>query len=53
MVLIQDAPTKLGGAKPNNITNKTKTGLGVQLELSTNNVNHSLVIMILVKSKRR
>ena len=32
---VQDAPTKLDGAKPNNITNKTKTGLGVQLELST------------------
>ena len=32
---VQDAPTNLGGAKPNNITNKTKTGLGVQLELST------------------
>ncbi len=32
---VQDTPTNLGGAKPNNITNKTKTGLGVQLELST------------------
>lgn len=32
---VQDAPTHLAGTKLNNITNKTKTGLGVQLELST------------------
>ena len=32
---VQDAPNHLAGSKPNNITNKTKTGLGVQLELST------------------
>lgn len=32
---VQDAPTHLAGTKLNNVTNKTKTGLGVQLELST------------------
>ncbi|QKW67560.1 poly-gamma-glutamate hydrolase family protein [Staphylococcus hominis] len=32
---VQNAPNHLAGSKPNNITNKTKKGLGVQLELST------------------
>lgn len=32
---VQDAPIHLAGIKLNNVTNKTKTGLGVQLELST------------------
>nr|DAL16202.1 MAG TPA_asm: Poly-gamma-glutamate hydrolase [Caudoviricetes sp.] len=32
---VQDAPTHLAGTKLNNVTNKTKTSLGVQLELST------------------